>query len=249
MAARLNKEGVAGPRGSTWGASTIYGNWKRGTGILNNELYVGKIVWNRQSFIKDPDTGKRQARPNPPEEWVIEEVPHLRIIDDGLWDKVKARQKETRAAMGVDGSPRPERAKRPRYLFSGLLACGCCGGSFTLVGKTRYGCASARNKGTCNNRQTIERSVLEERVLAGLRNRLLDADLIAEFVEAYRIEYNSLKREERAAKVNAKRELGKVQKKIDEVVEAVCEGLYHPSMKEKLTKVGDAESRIDGAPR
>ena len=45
--------------------STIYGNWQRGTGILNNELYVGRLVWNRQRFIKDPTTGKRQARMNP----------------------------------------------------------------------------------------------------------------------------------------------------------------------------------------
>jgi hypothetical protein len=31
-----------------------------GTGLLNNELYVGTLVWNRQRFIKDPTTGKRQ---------------------------------------------------------------------------------------------------------------------------------------------------------------------------------------------
>jgi len=44
-----------GPRGKPWGASTIYGNWLRGTGILNNELYVGRLVWNRQRFVKDPE--------------------------------------------------------------------------------------------------------------------------------------------------------------------------------------------------
>ena len=60
----LNNESIAGPRDGTWGASTIHGNWRRGTGILNNELYVGRIVWNRQRFIKDPNTGKRQARLN-----------------------------------------------------------------------------------------------------------------------------------------------------------------------------------------
>ena len=35
----LNREGVAGPFGGPWSPSTIYGNSKRGTGILNNELY------------------------------------------------------------------------------------------------------------------------------------------------------------------------------------------------------------------
>jgi len=37
----------------------------RGNGILDNEMYTGKIVWNRQRFVKVPDTRKRQAQPNP----------------------------------------------------------------------------------------------------------------------------------------------------------------------------------------
>ena len=31
-------------------------------------------MWNRQRFIKDPTTGKRQARMNPQAEWVIQDV-------------------------------------------------------------------------------------------------------------------------------------------------------------------------------
>ncbi|MDA5092860.1 recombinase family protein [Aliiroseovarius sp. KMU-50] len=64
---------------------------KRGTGILNNELYIGRLIWNRQRFIKDPNTGKRQARLNPPEDWIVEEVSDLRIIDQVFWEAVKAR--------------------------------------------------------------------------------------------------------------------------------------------------------------
>ena len=57
---------------------------------LNNELYAGWITYNRQRFVKDPETGKRLARPNPEHEWVTKEVPALRIIDDELWDRVQA---------------------------------------------------------------------------------------------------------------------------------------------------------------
>jgi len=77
---------------------------RRGTGILNNELYIGKLVWNRQTFIKDPNTGKRQARPNPPEDWVVQEVPELRIIGDALWNEVKARQQHVRRALTHDNA-------------------------------------------------------------------------------------------------------------------------------------------------
>ena len=91
IALALNRQNVPGPSGKGWGSSTINGNWRRGTGILNNELYKGKLVWNRQSFIKHPDTGKRIARLNPPEKWIIKDVPELRIVDQELWDRVKER--------------------------------------------------------------------------------------------------------------------------------------------------------------
>ena len=76
IAHALNKQAIPGPAGKNWGPSTIYGNWRRGTGILNNELYIGRLVWKRQRFVKDPDTGKRQARLNPEAQWIVEEVPH-----------------------------------------------------------------------------------------------------------------------------------------------------------------------------
>src|SRR4029453_8069213 len=69
-------------------------SWKpaRGTGVLNNELYIGRLVWNRLRYVKDPDSGKRVSRPNPPSQWVTTSVPDLRIVDDTLWSEGKARQ-------------------------------------------------------------------------------------------------------------------------------------------------------------
>jgi hypothetical protein len=49
-------------------------NQRRRIGILNNELYLGQILYNRQRFLKDPEAGKRIARPNPEHEWVTREV-------------------------------------------------------------------------------------------------------------------------------------------------------------------------------
>jgi hypothetical protein len=34
-------------------------------GLLNNSLYVGRLEWNRCSYVKDPSTGNRVVRPNP----------------------------------------------------------------------------------------------------------------------------------------------------------------------------------------
>ena len=81
IARALNREKVPGPRGRAWGPSTIHGQRRRGNGILNNELYVGRLVWNRLRFVKDPQTGKRVARFNPDSAKVVREVPELRIVD------------------------------------------------------------------------------------------------------------------------------------------------------------------------
>ena len=92
IAGILNGEGEPGPRGRAWGQSTINGHRTRRNGILNNELYRGRIVYGRQNFIRDPDTGRRQARPVDPSKWVVQDVPELRIVDDTLWNLVQTRR-------------------------------------------------------------------------------------------------------------------------------------------------------------
>src|SRR3546814_15848331 len=66
---------ISGPLGRAWGDTSIRGHVCRGTGILNNELYAGVLVWNRLRYIKNPATGKRVSRVNPESEWIRTEVP------------------------------------------------------------------------------------------------------------------------------------------------------------------------------
>jgi site-specific DNA recombinase len=94
IAKALNAEGIVGPEGNLWNDSTIRGHVKRGTGLINNELYVGRLVWNRQRYVKDPSTGRRVSRINAESDWIVAEVPELRIIDDELWQAAKTRQGE-----------------------------------------------------------------------------------------------------------------------------------------------------------
>ena len=72
--------------------------------------------------VYDPDTGKRISRPNPRADWIITGVPHLRILDEDLWQQAKARQAATRykVKQGIVA------ARRPKYLFSGLTVCESC---------------------------------------------------------------------------------------------------------------------------
>jgi hypothetical protein len=96
---------VPGPFGRPWRDTAIRGHITRGTGILNNELYIGRLVWNRLRYVKDPETGKRRSMRNGADDLVVEAVPDLRIVDDEVWDRVKRRQDE------IDGTPAVQKIK------------------------------------------------------------------------------------------------------------------------------------------
>ncbi len=232
IAGALNSEGVKAPTGGDWGPSTIYGNRERGTGILNNELYVGRMVWNRLRYIKDPNTGKRVSRPNSEEKWVVKEVPDLRIIEDELWDEVKRLQGK------YNKKDQPLCTKnRPVHLLSHLVKCGCCGGGFAMHGKKRLACSTSRNKGTCDNRLTIVREDLEHAVLSALQSHLMDEDLTAEFCKAYLDRRNELIRQHNAARNSYRRELAKLERERQKIVQSICDGVPAKMIKERAVYV------------
>lgn len=92
IADELNARGVPGPRGRRWQGTAIRGHRNRGSGILNNQAYIGRIIFNRLAYRKNPATERRVSRENAAEMHVVQEVPSLRIIDDSLWQRVKMRQ-------------------------------------------------------------------------------------------------------------------------------------------------------------
>ena len=252
IARDLNKEGVHGPDGREWSNTTIRGQNQRGTGILNNSLYRGVLEWNRCSYTKDPRTGKRVARPNPPEQWERSEVPHLRIIDDALWERVKTRQGKIRAkqsqpiGVGIESSDNPlNRTHRSRYLLSGLLRCGCCGGDFAIVSKNRFSCSTRKRKGTCDNALTISRHEIEARVLVGLKDRLMAPELVSEFVEGYQEAIREEQEKAKAAHAQIERRKTEIDRKIGGIFKAIEDGLYEPSMKDRLAELKEQREAID----
>ncbi|WP_406565472.1 recombinase family protein [Kangsaoukella pontilimi] len=237
IAMTLNREGISGPQGKEWGPSTIHGNPKRGTGILNNELYIGRLVWNRLRYMKDPDTGKRVSRPNPESEWVVQEVPDLRIVDQDLWDEVKKRQKSLSFETSPTGSNPMNDRRRPKHLFASLIKCGCCGGGYSLISKDLLGCAASRNKGTCNNRLNIRRDALEASILNGLRKHLMSPELFNEFCSEFTREVNRLRIERGADLAGWRSELEKVDRELDKMVDAILQGFPPAKLKDKAEKL------------
>ncbi len=239
IAINLNNKAIPCPSGKAWGASTIYGNRRRGTGIINNELYIGRLVWNRQRFIKNPDTGKRIAQPNPEKDWIITEVPHLRIVDQDLWDSVKARQKM------LDKEPHFWTKRRPQNLFSYLLTCGCCGSGMSKVSADRYGCSASRNKGTCSNRLTIKQDNLEHTILEALQHYLMTPELVKVFCEEYTKHINELRKTRNATIHRYKKELVKLETDKEKLIEAIINGVHGSEIKAPMNKIVERREQIE----
>ena len=245
IAQRLNREGVPGPHGCAWSPSTIHGHARRGTGILNNELYVGQYVWPRQRFIKNPATGKRVARLVPEAERGTYPRAHLRILDDALWARVKARQAATRRLITAG----PQQAHRGPYLFSQLTKCAVCGGGFSAVSRDQLRCFNKVKRGTCTNTRVIGRVEVERRVLTALQQKFLaDPVAFATFSEAFVAETNRLRAEQAAARRAAPQELAAINKRSKDILELLLRGFTDEAWKLELAQIerrrGELEAEI-----
>jgi site-specific DNA recombinase len=254
IAHALNAERIPGPGGHPWTDTTIRGHALRRTGILRNELYIGRLVWNKQRYLKDPSTGRRLARINPESEWITQDVPELRIVKDGLWERVQARLAGIRDSAGVQKARESKfwLRRRAKHLLNGLVRCGVCGGPLAAGGKDYLCCSAARRLGTCTNRKGIRRGILEGLILDALKDILMHPDLVAEFIREFHAEINRQRRDAELSLVLRRRELDDVRRKLDGPIEAIADGLRAPGLQSKLDELGERkvalEADITGAP-
>ena len=232
IAKQLNAEHVPGPDCRSWGPSTLHGHATRGTGILNNELYLGRRIWNRLRYVKDPDTGRRISRLNPKEKWIVTEVPALRIISDDVWHAAKARQQQMRQTVTKAGNI--GRAQRPLHLFSSLIRCGTCGSSYVVCSAHRLGCIGRRDRGICANELTIRRDEVESRVLAALQNRFFESGHFQVFCEEFTAAVNEARMEHRGSLSSAEREIARIEARRKKLIEMVMDGVAPTEVKDEM---------------
>ncbi len=232
IADELNTQGVPSPRGGSWAHSAIYPDSK-GVGILANAMYNGRQVWNKTAWVKDPATGRRRRTMRPMSEWVIIDSPELKIIDDDTWRlcelRAKTCKRDTAAKQSVG---KGSGGRLPKYLFSGLLKCGVCGGAFVIQNRTQYGCATNKDRGhsICANQYRVKRTTIEQVLLAGVKDSLLSD-------EAYRVfetEARALLKQAKPDPSAARRHLVDAKKEIDNLMMAIKAGIITPTTKAAL---------------
>ena len=148
IAKKLNNEGIPSPRNGIWSQTTIKGHYGRGNGILQNAIYKGDMVWNRNNFERHPNTGVRHVRQNARREWVSYYNPALRIIDDEQWQKVQDIMKATRQ--------RKRPAKKQSYPEHRInVRCGRCGSRMHKHSPTLLVCGYWKRTRACDQSRGI----------------------------------------------------------------------------------------------
>ncbi len=181
----FNLRGIASP-GASWTRRSRRkdGRWLISGlhAILHNDRYIGRVVWNRSTWVKDPDSGRRLRRERPESEWVITSGPAL--IDMNVWKRAHARLKERGHSYG--GGP----GGHPQYLLSGILQCARCNARMIITGSkgSHYYCGSHRQGGqaACDMSLGVRRQVAEDILLRPIRDELLSPSAVAKACEMIR---------------------------------------------------------------
>lgn len=203
--------------------------------ILVNEKYRGVYIFNRTVSKK---AGKRNHHKSKDKKKIIRiEGGMPRIIDDHTWRKVKKRMKGNKKAVN-------NKAKEI-YILAGLIKCGRCDGA--MVGNRRtagrkktvytsYECSTRKRKRDCDM-SSISKDFVEESVLDNMVEELFSPTAIENIAaKVYKFAKNQ-NQEINSDIERFEKHLKNVQKKIDNITEAVAEGLYQPSMNEKLNSL------------
>jgi site-specific DNA recombinase len=242
IADRLNAQGISGPRGGLWGRNAIYGDRRDLSGILNNPIYRGELVWNRSKFLRDPDTGARIKQRNPEEEWVRVQAPELCIISDDLYNEVQARMQETahkgeavrkgmgeKARSGADG----------KFMLTGLLQCAVCGGPISSAGPNLFGCSVRHNRGVhaCVNDVKFRRDAAEQQVIEAVRGQLFTAEAIDKYVAYLTDELSRQDASSETANTAWRKALMEAEKGIANCLRFVEQGHANASIAARLTEL------------
>jgi DNA invertase Pin-like site-specific DNA recombinase len=242
IASTLNGGGILAPydgkkyakrAGKGWSINTLHS-------MVRNERYIGKFTWNKRKWGRLPNARGRRSRMRPPEEWLTREFPHLAIIPNELWARVQARIAARRPGVGGP------RQRKFTYLLSGLLRCGACGSSMSIVSRRKkgavsyasFGCSANHNKGEhiCSNAETVSERKVNEAVLSAVRDLLTSPKFADRFVEVFEKRLRERKTQGRDERTELEDEVREQERRVEKVTEAIAKVGFSESLAVQLRK-------------
>jgi site-specific DNA recombinase len=223
---KLNSEGYRTKTNKPFGKNSIHD-------ILRNEKYCGIYIFNKST---SKENGKRNNHKSKSEDEIIKVNGGMpQIIDRKVWEAVRERMDKNKKG------PAANKAKEV-YLLSGLIYCGKCGGA--MVGNRRYSgrnktkylsyeCSTRKRKKECDMK-AVGAEYVESIVIDELAKSIFAPDAIEQLAQKIYQFANSQSSTIHDDIKTLKKELTDIQSQIDNIVDAVANGLFHSSFKEKM---------------
>jgi site-specific DNA recombinase len=217
IAVDLTRDKIPSPSDGEWTFQTIQK-------ILQNEIYIGAYVRNRIRRIRNYNTGKRDARVASPDDLVRADLPHLRIVDQGLWDAAQAVRRAR--ATKCFGNKQMERATVARKVhpFMGLFRCAECGSKMIIASQGRNGdrgiaCSEAWWRSTaCKHRKCYSLARLTAHATEKMHEHLTDAEFVNERAKERAKELARFERDASTERETTQRELDRVDLRIKKII-------------------------------
>jgi site-specific DNA recombinase len=251
VAQRLNADRVPCPTGKRWAMTCV-------REMVYRELYRGRIVYGKTRW--DYTGGKHKVRV-PEAEWVTVEAPALRIVPEELWRAAHERVARTRQAyLRATGGKlygRPESGVESKYLLSGFLTCGACGGGMHVIRRSSqrgrrmlyFCCTNWRVNGACRNSMSVHTGDLDAALLGTLKTDVLTPEIV-EAVVTRTIELARLEPDEHAERQRRlTSEAQRLQEEIARLTEAIATGgslaPLVEALKDRERQRADALARLE----
>ena len=153
IAQTLNAMGITTKRGYSWTQTAV-------ARILNNSLYIGKIVNGKYEIVNFPESTRAKKEEK---DFIIVQNEALRMIDDNTFEKAQRLLKERSNAFQTNKTRHSN-----QFLFSTLIKCAECGWSFRRTERTyqntyvRWVCSARNGHGTdsCENSVSVDENIL-----------------------------------------------------------------------------------------
>ncbi len=233
---KLNSKGYSTKTARSFGKSSIHD-------LLRNEKYKGIYIFNRTISKVN---GKRNNNKSKPEDEIIRiEGGMPQIISNELWESVKNK-------MDMNKRSRAANYAKEIYLLSGLIFCGKCNGAMTgtrkFAGRNKtlylsYECSTRKRTHGCDakaiNKEFVE-SVVIDQLIEDLFTDAAITKMAKKIAEHANLQFIQIEKDIKQFET----ELTGIQTEINNIVNAIAQGMFFPSMKDKMAQLETRKANL-----
>lgn len=234
---KLNDLGYKTKRGNKFGKNSLHG-------ILSNEKYTGVYVFNKTQ--RKGVNGKRNGHKQKSDDEIIKvEGGMPQIIDKVVFLQAQEMMQKRKKSPGAH-------KVTTLYLLTGLIRCGECG--HAMQGNRRkdkygndyisYRCGCRKQKRDCKNKE-IKRDYLEEFVLTELEKHVLNDEAIPVLSKALNERLKTKSNDNHEMLTNLRNKLEKVNKEIENILNAIMSGIVNNVLKNKLDELEKVKLNLE----